>query len=52
MDGVVATHYPEDYADKAERLGRVRELETAGHVDVYYGDESGVCLTSAAPCGW
>ena len=30
----------------------MQELETAGHVDVYYGDESGGCLTSATPCGW
>ena len=30
----------------------MRELETAGHVDVYYGDESGFCLTSAIPYGW
>ena len=43
---------PEDYADKAERLGWVRELEKEGHVDVFYGDESGFCLTSAIPYGW
>ena len=43
---------PDNYADKAERLAWVQELEKAGHVDVFYGDESGFCLTSAIPYGW
>lgn len=43
---------PDDYADKAERLAWVQELEKEGHVDVFYGDESGFCLTSAIPYGW
>ena len=30
----------------------MQELEKEGHVDVYYGDESGFCLTSAIPYGW
>jgi len=30
----------------------VQELEKEGHVDVYYSDESGFCLTSAIPYGW
>ena len=30
----------------------MQELEHAGHVDVFYGDESGFCLTSAIPSGW
>lgn len=27
-------------------------MEKEGHVDVFYGDESGFCLTSAIPYGW
>ena len=30
----------------------MQELEKEGHVDVFYGDESGFCLTSAIPYGW
>ena len=30
----------------------MQELEKEGHLDVYYGDESGFCLTSAIPYGW
>ena len=30
----------------------MQELEQAGHVDVFYGDEPGFCLTSAIPSGW
>ena len=30
----------------------MQELEKEGHLDVYYGDESGFSLTSAIPYGW
>ncbi len=30
----------------------MQELEKAGQVDVFYGDESGFCLTPAIPYGW
>ncbi len=43
---------PEDYADKAERLAELQQVEKAGHIDRYYGDESGFCRTSALPYGW
>lgn len=43
---------PEDYADKAERLTALQHVEKAGYIDLYYGDESGFCLTSALPYGW
>jgi transposase len=49
---LTAAQGPDDYADKADRLAWVQELEKAGHVDVFYGDESGFCLTSAIPYGW
>ena len=45
-------HDPYDYADKAERLAWWQEAEKAGHVDVFYGDESWFCLTSAIPYAW
>ncbi len=41
-----------DYADKAERLADLQTLEKQGHIDLYYGDESGFCRTSALPYGW
>ena len=47
-----AAQDPQDYADKAERLAGVQELEKAGHVDVFYGDESRFCRTSSIPYGW
>ena len=43
---------PADYADKAERLAELHTLEKQGHIDLYYGDESGFCLTSALPYAW
>lgn len=30
----------------------MQALEKAGAVDLFYGDESGFCLTSAIPYGW
>ena len=30
----------------------MQKLEKEGHVDVFYGDGSGFCLTSAIPYGW
>lgn len=30
----------------------MQELEKAGALDLFYGDESGFCLTSAIPYGW
>ena len=30
----------------------MQELEQAGALDLFYGDESGFCLTSAIPYGW
>ena len=47
-----AAQDPDDYADKAERLAWWQEAEKAGYVDVFYGDESGFCLTLAIPYGW
>jgi hypothetical protein len=43
---------PQDYAEKAERLAELQTLEKQGHIDLYYGDESGFCLTSALPYAW
>ncbi|AWM32194.1 IS630 family transposase [Hymenobacter nivis] len=33
-------------------MRQVQELEQAGALDLFYGDESGFCLTSAIPYGW
>jgi transposase len=33
-------------------LRQVQELEKEGAIDLFYGDESGFCLTSAIPYGW
>ena len=30
----------------------MQELEKEGAIDLFYGDESGFCLTSAIPYGW
>ena len=43
---------PDDYADKAECLGWVQELEKEDPVDVFYGDESGFRIPSAISYGW
>lgn len=43
---------PEAYADRAERLQELQLLEKQGHIDLFYGDESGFSLTSAIPYGW
>lgn len=43
---------PGDYAAEAKRLVQVQELEKGGHLDIFYGDESGFYLTSAIPYGW
>ena len=50
--GLKTAQDPQDYADKAERLADLRTLEKQEHIDRYYGDESGFCLTSALPYGW
>ena len=33
-------------------MDELHALEKQGHLDVYYGDESGFCLTSPIPYGW
>ena len=33
-------------------LGRLEALSGQGHIDLFYGDESGVSLTPCVPYGW
>lgn len=33
-------------------LARIEESAEAGQIDVFYGDESGVCLIPCVPSGW
>ena len=30
----------------------MQQLDSQGHIDLFYGDEAGFCLTSAIPYGW
>lgn len=40
------------YADKKECLDELRLLEKQGHIDLFYGDESGFCLTPVMAYCW
>lgn len=43
---------PEEYADKLARLKAFVHLARKGHIDLYFGDESGFSLTPYIPYGW
>ena len=43
---------PTDDTDKTKRPAWAQKVEQAGQVDVFYGNESGFCRTSAIPYGW
>jgi len=43
---------PEQVADKQARLANILELEQQGHIDLFYGDESGFCLTPVMAYAW
>ncbi len=40
------------YEAKKECLQELKSLEKQGHIDLYYGDESGFCLTPVTAYGW
>ena len=40
------------YADKVECLVEIQNLEGQGHIDLYYGDESGFSLNCVIPYCW
>ncbi len=39
-------------ASKQECLGEIENLEQEGHIEVFYGDESGFSLTPVTACCW
>lgn len=43
---------PADYADKLECLIDLQTLDYEGHIDLFYGDESGFSLVPVVPYGW
>lgn len=43
---------PEQVADKQTCLEELIALEQQGHIDLYYGDESGFCLTPVMAYAW
>jgi transposase len=43
---------PEQVADKQACLEALVELEQQGHIDLFYGDESGFCLTPVMAYSW
>ena len=42
----------EEYTYKEECLNDILELEQQGHIDVFYGDESGFSLNCVIPYAW
>jgi transposase len=47
-----AKQEPEPVAYKQECLLEIHQLEEQGHVEVFYGDESGFCLTPVMSYSW
>lgn len=43
---------PDVYALKVECLAELERLSEQGHIDLCYGDESGVCLEPCIPYAW
>lgn len=43
---------PADYLDKLESLVDLQTLAAEGHIDLFYGDESGFSLVPVVPYGW
>lgn len=43
---------PDEYAFKEAGLARLEQLSEQGHIDLFYGDESGVSLVPCVPYGW
>lgn len=43
---------PEQVTDKQACLADLQQLEKQGHIDLFYGDESGFCLTPVMAYGW
>lgn len=43
---------PNEYQFKVASLARLERLAEQGHIDLFYGDESGVSLMPCVPYGW
>lgn len=43
---------PDEYAFKVKSLARLERLSEQGHLDLFYGDESGVSLVPCVCSGW
>lgn len=43
---------PQEYATKRAQLEDLKQLDEAGHIDLYYLDQSGFSLVPCVPYGW
>jgi len=43
---------PVEYSEKKAELEKLKRLDDAGEIDLYYMDEAGFCLTPCVPYGW
>lgn len=43
---------PEVYQEKKKELGKLKELEKEGKIEIFYLDETGFCLTPYIPYAW
>lgn len=43
---------PEEFEQAKQELDKLQELEDEGILDLYFFDESGVCMTPVVPYGW
>jgi transposase len=43
---------PDEYSQKKAELAKLKQLEDAGEINLYYLDETGFCLIPVVPYGW
>ena len=43
---------PIEYKEKSAQLARFKRLESEGKINLYYLDETGLCLVPSVPYGW
>lgn len=43
---------PTEYQEKQTQLEEIKQLESAGKINLYYLDETGFCLISSVLYGW
>ena len=50
--GVRGEPNPAEYIQKQAELAKLKQLEDAGEINLYYLDETGFCLIPVVPYGW